>query len=66
MTCFRKVMISKERLLTKQNAKTSDNFAQQLLESMDSNGLSGQDLIDTFNQAKNNVGWTAFKRDTDK
>ena len=34
---------------------------EQLLESMIAKGLSGQELLDTFKQAKNNVGWTQFK-----
>ncbi|MFJ7825766.1 AbrB/MazE/SpoVT family DNA-binding domain-containing protein [Psychrobacillus sp. NPDC096623] len=60
------VEMTEEGLLIKPITKISDDFAEQLMESMKAKGLSGQELMDTFNQAKNNVGWTVFQRDSDK
>lgn len=55
------VEMTEEGLLIKPIVKIPDDFAEQLLESMIAKGLSGQELLDTFKQAKNNVGWTQFK-----
>lgn len=55
------VEMTEEGLLIKPVVKIPDDFAEQLLESMISKGLNGQELLDTFNQAKNNVGWTKYK-----
>ena len=55
------VEMTEEGLLIKPIVKIPDDFAEQLLESMIAKGLSGQELLDTFNQAINNVGWTKFK-----
>ena len=55
------VEMTEEGLLIKPIVKIPNDFAEQLLESMIARGLSGQELLDTFNQAKNNVGWTKYK-----
>ena len=60
------VEMTDEGLLIKPIVKISDDFAEQLLESMIAKGLSGQELLDTFNQAKNNVGWTKYIAVKDK
>ena len=38
----------------------TDNLAEQLLESLVTKGLSGQELLEKFKEASNNVSWTAF------
>lgn len=48
--------MTEEGLLIKPIVKIPDDFAEQLLENMIAKGLSGQDLLDTFKQAKDNVG----------
>lgn len=59
-------MISKKKLHSKPFVKTPNHFEGQLLESMTAKGLRGQELLDSFEQAKSNIGWTLFRRDTDK
>ena len=60
------VEMTEEGLLMKPVAKIPDDFAEQLLERMIAQGLSGQELLDQFKEAKNNVGWTRFKSETGK
>ncbi|MEK4231361.1 AbrB/MazE/SpoVT family DNA-binding domain-containing protein [Solibacillus sp. FSL H8-0538] len=55
------VEMTDEGLLIKPVVKIPDDFAEQLLESMIAKGLSGQELLDKFKEAKNNTGWTRFK-----
>jgi bifunctional DNA-binding transcriptional regulator/antitoxin component of YhaV-PrlF toxin-antitoxin module len=55
------VEMTEEGLLIKPIAQIPDDFAEQLLESMIAQGLSGQELLNKFKEAKNNVGWTQFK-----
>ena len=59
-------MISKKKLRSKPFVKIPNHFEEQLLESMKAKGLRGQELLDSFEQAKSNIGWTLFRRDTDK
>jgi bifunctional DNA-binding transcriptional regulator/antitoxin component of YhaV-PrlF toxin-antitoxin module len=47
-------------LLVKPVHKLPDDFAEQLLESLVEKGLSGQELVEKFKEAKNNAGWTSF------
>lgn len=61
MSNLRTVKVSKQRLFIKPMVKISDDLAEQLLESITAKGLSGQELLDTFEQAKNNLGWTQYK-----
>lgn len=53
--------MTEEGLLMKPIIKIPDDFAEQLLESMIAKGLSGQELLDTFEKAKKNIGWTVYK-----
>ena len=55
------VEMTEEGLLIRPIVQIPDDFAEQLLESMIAQGLSGQELLDKFKEAKNNVGWTQFK-----
>lgn len=55
------IEMTEEGLLIKPIVQIPDDFAEQLLESMIAQGLSGQELLDKFKEAKNNVGWTQFK-----
>ena len=48
-------------LLIKPVHKMPDDFAEQLLESLVSKGLSGQELLDKFKEASKTFGWTIFK-----
>ncbi|MDN4495526.1 AbrB/MazE/SpoVT family DNA-binding domain-containing protein [Ureibacillus aquaedulcis] len=43
-------------LLIKPVHKLPEDFAEQLLESLVKKGLSGQELVEKFKEAKNNVG----------
>ena len=61
MSSLRTVKVSKQRLFIKPIVKISDDFAKQLLGSITAKGLSGQELLVTFEQAKNNIGWTQYK-----
>jgi len=47
-------------LLIKPVHKLPDDFAEQLLESLVTKGLNGQELLEKFKEASNNVSWTAF------
>ena len=55
------VEMTEEGLLIRPIVQIPDDFAEQLLESMIAQGLSGQELLDKFKEAKSNVGWTQFK-----
>ena len=55
------VEMTEEGLLIRPIVQIPDDFAEQLLESMIAQGLSGQELLDKFKEAKNSVGWTQFK-----
>ncbi len=47
-------------LLIRPVHKMPDDFAEQLLESLVSKGFSGQELLEKFKEASNNMGWTTF------
>lgn len=64
----KKVKLSNQRQITILKAyndelqlqKMPDDFAEQLLESLVAKGLSGQELLEKFKEASNNIGWTTF------
>lgn len=49
-------------LLIKPIHKLPEDFAEQLLESMIANGLSGEELQERFKEAKRNAGFTIFSK----
>lgn len=48
-------------LIIKPVRKLPDDFAEQLLESLMTKELSGQELLEKFNEASSNFGWTTFQ-----
>lgn len=49
-------------LLIKPIHKLPEDFAEQLLESMMANGISGEELQERFKKAKCNAGFTTFSK----
>ena len=61
----RTVEMTEEGLLMKPVVNIPDDFAEQLFKRMIAQGLSGQELLNQFKEAKNNAGWTRLKSETE-
>lgn len=55
------VELVEDGILIKPIHKVPEDFAEHLLESLVEKGLSGQELLEKFKEAKSNVGWTNFR-----